>query len=86
MAFATTVQSCENNGSTTEVRGTWTGTVSDAAGSFSVAGIAMSAEFLQNLSAGPYQPGVPVSGIGTATVTVYNLSTVTGGTFRIRYR
>lgn len=86
MAFATTVQSCENRGSVTEVRGTWTGAAGDAAGTLAVAGIALTAEFLQNLAAGPYQPGVPVSGIGTATVTVYNNSTVTGGTFRVAYK
>lgn len=86
MAFSSTVQSCENRGSCTEVRGTWTGSAGDAAGTLTVAGIALSAEFLQNLSSGPLQGAVPVSGIGTATVTVYNLSTVTGGTFRVTYK
>lgn len=90
MAFATSNLSRENYGSVNVLRGNWTGTVGDAAGTVTVAGGAVfSAHFEDNLTSGPDQGLVPVSvstSSGQSTVSVYNHATVTSGTFEIRFK
>lgn len=86
MAFATSNVTMDNSGTYSVVRGTWTATVGDAAGTIQVAGIAIDADFNVNASSGAFQPVVPLSGLGSNTVTVYHLGTVTAGTFRVIYK
>jgi len=86
MAFATTNVVRENAGSVNVVRGNWSASVGDAAGTITVGSVALDAEFHQNLSSGPYQNRIPTSGLGTNVVTVYHLGAVTNGTFTIRFK
>lgn len=87
MAFSTSNVAVENRGSSNELRGNWSCAIGDAAGTVTVAGIALDADFRQNSStAGPHQARIQVSGLGTATVTVYHLTDVTNGVFWIRYK
>lgn len=88
MAFATANIVRDNAGSTAIMRGTWTGTAGDTAGSVTGSGYVLAAEFLPNTSTGPGQT-VPVrlsNSSGTWTVTVPYQETVTAGTFRIEFK
>lgn len=87
MAFATSNLVCENRGSSNELRGNWSCAIGDAAGTVTINGIALDADFRQNGSTpGPHQARVQVSGLGTNTVTIYHLTDVTSGVFWIRYK
>lgn len=88
MAFATSNVARDNAGSTSIMRGNWTGTVGDAAGTVTGRGFALSAEFLDNNSTGPGQviPARISNSSGTWTVTVPYSATCTAGTFRIEFK
>lgn len=88
MAFATANVVRDNAGSTSIMRGTWTGTVGDSAGTVTGNGNVLSADFYDNNSTTPGQ-AIPVrmsNSSGTWTVTVPYQSTVTAGTFRIEFK
>ena len=89
MAFATTNVVRRNNGSTNGVTGTWTSTVGDEAGTMTIGGHVLDAEFIDNASSGPYQQRVPTSASfsnGTTTLTVYQQGTVTDGKFSVQFK
>lgn len=88
MAFATSNVNRDNAGSLNVVRGSWTGTVGDAAGTVEGRGYCVDAVFQDNNSASPGQ-NIPVrisNSSGTWTVTVPYEATVTAGTFSIRFK
>lgn len=88
MAFATSSVVRESAGSNAVMRGTWTGTAGDSAGTVTGSGYALSAEFDDNLSTTPGQSLVPriSNSSGTWTVTVPYSQTVTAGTFKIEFK
>lgn len=88
MAFATANIVRDNAGSTAIMRGTWTGTAGDTAGSVTGSGYVLSATFTPNTSTGPGQviPTRLSNSSGTWTVTVPYQETVTAGTFRIEFK
>lgn len=86
MAFATSNVMAENSGSTTIVRGTWTAAVGDAAGTMTINGAALGAEFRSNLTTGAQQPHIHVSGLGSSTLTIYHQATVTDGRFWVKFK
>lgn len=65
--------------------GKWTATAGDAAGTVALGRSAREAEFYDNVTSGPKQQRVSISGLGSTTVTVYHQATVTDGRFRIVY-
>ena len=88
MPFATSnVRSCSLGGNIRLTVGDWTGAQADAAGTMTLAaGKVYQAQFLPNITSGEFQAALAVSPSGTAgivTVTVYNVNTVTAGTFSI---
>lgn len=88
MAFATSSVVRESGGSENVLKGTWTATVGDAAGTVTIGGYVTDARFIDNASSGPYQ-NVPVNisnSSGTGTVTVYHAGTVTDGKFEVRFK
>lgn len=86
MAFATSSVVRENRGSVSVMRGTWTAAVGDAAGTITLGTPALAADFWANLSSGPSQGRVKVSGLGSTTLTVYNQETVTDGKFEVMFK
>lgn len=88
MAFATANVVRDNAGSTAVMRGTWTGTVGDSAGTVTGSGYALSADFMDNSSTTPGQEILAriSNSSGTWTVTVPYSQTVTAGTFRIEFK
>ena len=88
MAFATSNLASENFGSLRGMRGTWTGTNGDAAGTVTGSGFAVDADFAPNTTTGPsnkIQTRISNSS-GTWIVTVPYSETVTAGTFVIRFK
>ena len=88
MAFATSNISRESGGSVNIMRGTWTGTSGDAAGTITGRGHVIDHEFYANTTSGPanrLMSSVSNSS-GTWTVTVPYFETVTAGTFTIRFK
>ena len=88
MAFATSnIKSASIGGALKLTTGDWSGEAADAAGTMTVAaGKVYLAQFLPNITSGPYQPAIAISPSGPAgivTVTVYNSAGVTAGTFSI---
>lgn len=88
MAFATSSIVRETSGSVAVMRGTWTGTVGDSAGTVTGSGYALSAEFDDHNSTTPGQAILPriSNSSGTWTVTVPYSQTVTAGTFKIEFK
>lgn len=88
MAFATANVVRDSGGSTAIVRGTWTGTAGDAAGTVTGSGYALSADFMDNNAVTPGQEILAriSNSSGTWTVTVPYSQTVTAGTFRIEFK
>lgn len=86
MAFATTNVSRENRGSVSVMRGTWTASVGDAAGTITLGTPALAADFWANVSSGPTQGRIRVSGLGSTTLTVYNQEAVTDGRFEVLFK
>lgn len=89
MAFATTVQGRDNNGSFSIVRGTWTGAAGDSTvGTLTGGGYAFNASFITNNSTGP-ENAIPIritNSSNTWTVSVPYNTTVTAGTFRVEFK
>lgn len=88
MAFTTANIARDNAGSTAIMRGTWTGTAGDTAGTVTGSGYALAANFATNNSTSPGQV-IPVrisNSSGTWTVTIPYQETVTAGTFRIEFK
>lgn len=65
--------------------GKWTASVGDAAGTVTLGRAARQADFYDNVTSGPKQQKVSVSGLGSTTLTVYHQATVTDGRFAIVY-
>ena len=88
MAFATTDIFRDSGGSTSVLRGSWSGTVGDSAGTVTGRGYAIQADFITNDSTSPGQviPARISNSSGTWTVTVPYQETVTGGQFSITFR
>lgn len=88
MAFATSNIVRESNGSQAVMRGTWTGTVGDSAGTVTGKGYALSARFDDNNSTTPGTviPTRISNSSGDWTVTVPYSQTVTAGTFKIEFK
>lgn len=85
MALALSQDKVAVSGDAFVYTGKWTATAGDAAGTVSLGRAARSAVFHENKTSGPVQPCVPVSGLGSTTVTVYHQNTVTDGRFSIVY-
>ena len=88
MAFATSNVVRDGGGSFAVMRGSWTGTVGDSAGTVTGNGNVISADFWDNNSVTPGQV-IPVrmsTTSGVWTVTVPYGQTVTSGTFRIEFK
>ena len=88
MAFATSNVYRDNNGTTNVMRGSWSGTTGDSAGTVTGNGYAIAADFLDNDSTTPGQiiPARISNAGGTWTVTVPYSETVTAGLFSIIFR
>lgn len=88
MAFATSNVVRENFGSINVMRGNWSGTAGDDAGSIVGNGYALDAEFDTNSSTGPggVVPARVSNSSGVWTVTVPFQQTVTNGSFKIEFR
>lgn len=88
MAFATANIVREGSGSSAVMRGTWTGTVGDSAGTITGKGYALDAEFFDNSSTTPGQRLIPriSNSSGDWTVTIPYSQTVTAGTFKIEFK
>ena len=65
--------------------GKWTASVGNAAGTVTLGRAARAAEFYDNVTSGPKQQRVSVSGLGSTTLTVYHQADVTDGRFVITY-
>jgi hypothetical protein len=85
MALALTYPKVTVSGDAFVYSGVWTAAVGDAAGTVSLGRAAREAEFYDNMTSGPKQQRVSVSGLGTTTLTVHHQATVTDGRFRIVY-
>lgn len=88
MAFATSNVVRENAGSQNVLRGTWTGTSGDAAGTVTGSGFCSDARFDANTTTGPSNPIRPTisNSSGTWTVTIPFFETVTAGTYEIKFK
>lgn len=89
MAFATSNIVRDNLGSISAVRGTWTGAAGDTSnGSVEGRGYAVSAEFYSHNSTSPENsiPARITNSSGTWTVSVPYNTTVTAGTFVIKFK
>jgi hypothetical protein len=86
MAFATSNVVRRNRGDVSVMAGNWTAAAGDAAGTISLGSAAFGARFYPNLSSGSSQQNVRVSGLGTTTLTVHHLETVTNGYFEVEFK
>ena len=88
MAFATANVVRDNGGSNNILRGSWTGSVGDSAGTVTGRGRALSADFSPHLTAGPDNkiPTQISKSSGVWTVTVPYNQAVTAGTFEIKFK
>ena len=86
MAFATTNVTRRNRGDVCVMAGNWTAAAGDAAGTISLGTPALGAKFYSNLSSGVGQQNIRVSGLGSTTLTVYHLETVTNGYFEVEFK
>lgn len=88
MAFATSNLARESSGTANLMRGSWSGVSGDSYGTITGSGFALTATVMTNNTSGP-ENAIPCrisNSSGTWTVTIPYQSTVTGGTFEVKFK